>query len=463
MHDIQHDSQHVFIKLKCFGGGREHTFPLLRDRHQHQQSKQPNRSTGGKEEEGEEEEKGEQEQEEQADLFRPQELEPGELWGRWMREYFGRGAQEGKEEEGGQEEQEQEQEQEQPGPSVAQELSAANPRVLYVPNFLSRAECEHMIRVGMRVLPRHAYEVPDNADGVGMGTADSNSSGMLPVRMKSADPIVAAVEARIGELTGIAPHADEDEINLVYRPEATTTAARRGAAAAARGRRCGGSGGGSGGGEEVLNVHLDARLGRPHSAVTVLVYLNDVAEGGGTIFPCANQPANAVGDKVRRKYVEAFERGQDYLHLGSPQCTDADRELLTMAERAARRCGGSGGLLTSPQRGAAAVFWTLTPCGQVGPAMGPSTGPSTGPAMMSPWSRWQRDPLAWHGGLRVREGGNGKWILQKFKELPVEFRGSLNELATPNVNELVAAPDRLVGPPAPPARAKPRPALDDID
>ena len=28
-----------------------------------------------------------------------------------------------------------------------------------------------------------------------------------------------------------------------------------------------------------------------------------------------------------------------------------------------------------------------------------------------------REPLAWHGGVRVLPGGNGKWILQKFKEL----------------------------------------------
>ena len=39
------------------------------------------------------------------------------------------------------------------------------------------------------------------------------------------------------------------------------------------------------------------------------------------------------------------------------------------------------------------------------------------------WETWEREPLAWHGGVRVLPGGNGKWILQKFKELEAGVRG----------------------------------------
>ena len=39
------------------------------------------------------------------------------------------------------------------------------------------------------------------------------------------------------------------------------------------------------------------------------------------------------------------------------------------------------------------------------------------------------DPYTFHGGARVTAGGGGKWIVQKFKELPKEARD--NRLALP--------------------------------
>ena len=63
--------------------------------------------------------------------------------------------------------------------------------------------------------------------------------------------------------------------------------------------------------------------------------------------------------------------------------------------------------MTTATRGSAVVFYTLNP---LGPAE-------------APWSSWEREPLAWHGGVRVAHGGVGKWILQKFVELPSQWRG----------------------------------------
>ena len=73
------------------------------------------------------------------------------------------------------------------------------------------------------------------------------------------------------------------------------------------------------------------------------------------------------------------------------------------------------------------------------------------------WSRWRRDPLAWHGGLRVREGGIGKWILQKFKELPTEHRGDECELPPAMPTSTHTADPVATG------AARGTSALDDID
>ena len=40
------------------------------------------------------------------------------------------------------------------------------------------------------------------------------------------------------------------------------------------------------------------------------------------------------------------------------------------------------------------------------------------------------DPRSWHGGARVAEGGGGKWIVQKFKELEAGNRVGVDEWVT---------------------------------
>ena len=57
-----------------------------------------------------------------------------------------------------------------------------------------------------------------------------------------------------------------------------------------------------------------------------------------------------------------------------------------------------------PQRGGALVFWTMDAEGV--------------------------DPFSFHNGVRVDPEGGGKWIAQKFKELPKGHRG-MRPLALP--------------------------------
>eukprot|EP00927_Polykrikos_kofoidii_P078935 TRINITY_DN75736_c0_g1_i1.p1 TRINITY_DN75736_c0_g1~~TRINITY_DN75736_c0_g1_i1.p1 ORF type:complete len:994 (+),score=124.70 TRINITY_DN75736_c0_g1_i1:60-3041(+) len=341
----ERDPSHVFIKMKTFGGGLQHMFPVLRDvRDCH--LKMP---------------RG-------ADLFVVPSSDAEDRWNQWMYQYF-----------------------EAVGaartpppprplrcssrPQQVESLHEQGPRILLVKDFLSPEECDHFIRLGMVSL----------RPGVDRGPMQS-ASGMLRAEDKEVDSIVADVEARIGALVGISPHEDEDEINLVFRPESTEEDDA------------------FVGSQTVVNIHLDARLGRPFTAATVLVYLNDVEFGGGTVFPCVAQSST-----VRDAYAQAFVDGCEFLDGSTREGSPRNEYLFSIAETVARGGAESGGLVTVPTRGTAVAFWTINPRGSAA----------------DPWASWEREPHAWHGGVRVSRGGRGKWLLQKFKELPMNLRKNI--------------------------------------
>ena len=272
------------------------------------------------------------------------------------------------------------------GPSCV--LSAQAPRVLLLKSFLSDEECDHMIRIGCGLLSPGADRGPNQS-----------ASGMLPAGARQTDKVVECIEQRIAHLTAIPVHPDEDELNLVFRPEGPPS---------------------DDGAPALVNLHMDAPLGRPFSAVTVLVYLNNVASGGGTCFPCINQERG-----LRQRYAHASTKGHDFMSFETVHVGGDQHELLCVAEHVARGTKGAGGLLTTPKRGCAIAFWSLNPLGTDASPHSPRTnGMQSSHGSPGPWSVWERERHAWHGGVRVLPGGGGKWILQKFKELPLEVRGN---------------------------------------
>ena len=356
----QKQQRGVFVRVARYGGGLDHLFPSLN-------GLLP--AAGGEEASGEQASSATSQSELLTALFTCPPRDNKARWSKWMRDFFAASSAIDRP-------------MSMKKPSEPIVLSERGPKVLLVRNFLSGDECDHMIRLGMQMLSPSGE----------VGSPLQSASGMLPASARATDGIVASIEERIAKLSGIPTHADEDELNLVYRPESGKV--------------------GEGGGPALVNLHIDARLGRPYSACTVLVYLNDVSAGGGTAFPCVDQD-----EGLNEKYASHHRSGHDYLSVASCS-SEEEHELLLVGEHVARRTPGAGGLVTKPERGSAVAFWSLNPTG------GEDLAALDDKAAASPtWETWEREPLAWHGGVRVLPGGNGKWILQKFKELEAGVRG----------------------------------------
>ena len=136
----------------------------------------------------------------------------------------------------------------------------------------------------------------------------------------------------------------------------------------------------------VPSLHVDTNNGAAYRCCTVIAYLNDVQSGAGgeTRFPLANAPRESP---LRASAEAALGAGATVLRRGASCHADA---LLDAAE------SSNAGVHVRPRHGAAIVFWTMDEHGV--------------------------DAGSWHNGARVAAHGGGKWIVQKFKELPTAHR-----------------------------------------
>ena len=185
-------------------------------------------------------------------------------------------------------------------------LNWAAPRVYLYPNFLDDEEVAHLIDYarGSKV-----FKEADRKAAAARAAGEPPPGPLLTSvyfdwNAIYADPIVNRVEQRIAVVTGMPPHKHEEPINVHrIRTVATTTpggGGDDGAAAATApdhwpqnrtsclGKDCP---------RKVTSIHHD-KVQKEHSSATVLVYLNDVDEGGATRFP-------ALGLEVAPRELQA--------------------------------------------------------------------------------------------------------------------------------------------------------------
>ena len=142
---------------------------------------------------------------------------------------------------------------------------AYRPFVKTIENFLTQEECEHMIELTMN-LP---------------GYDESKYTNTLyfdRVQGQYKDPLLHKIENKVAALLGWPDHPDQESL-CVHRIAEDSEAESR-----------------------IINIHHD-KANKPWTTATLIVYLDDVEDGGETIFPCTSSP------EVRQACQRAYSQG----------------------------------------------------------------------------------------------------------------------------------------------------------
>lgn len=248
-----------------------------------------------------------------------------------------------------------------PGPL---ELISEKPRAYLQRHFLSPLECRRLVAMTKRRARAGQF------------------SKKIRAPLEVEDPqwsvgeraLLKRIEERLAELTGGPVHADETALVGTLTP-----------------------GGGEEGISEHLGLHVDTNAAEWRFC-TAIVYLSSVLAGGETVFPAAL----ALGDTLPSEETErASEAAGRLLDLGvlhtdkvlQVQFAEGKAEAEALLDAAASGVG----LKVAPEEGLVCIFWTRLSDGEI-------------------------DRHSWHGGAPVPRGGNWKWTMQKFKEVPLSAR-----------------------------------------
>ena len=149
--------------------------------------------------------------------------------------------------------------------TIAGSVQSFRPFVTVFENFLTPTECDHVIEL-TKANPLYNESKP------------TNTLYFSRIQGKYADPLLHRIEDKVASILGWPDHALQESL-CVHRIAADPTSPTR-----------------------LVNVHHD-KANKPYTAGTVIVYLQDVEDGGETIFPCDSSR------EVQNACVEAFSKG----------------------------------------------------------------------------------------------------------------------------------------------------------
>lgn len=142
---------------------------------------------------------------------------------------------------------------------------AYRPFVKTIEHFLTEEECEHII------------ELTKNLPGYDESKY-TNTLYFDRVQGQYSDPLLHTIESKVAALLGWPDHPDQESL-CVHRIAEDSEAESR-----------------------IINIHHD-KANKPWTTATVIVYLDDVEDGGETIFPCTSSP------EVRQACQRAYSQG----------------------------------------------------------------------------------------------------------------------------------------------------------
>jgi len=148
-----------------------------------------------------------------------------------------------------------------PAPKLSAELISEEPRIVLFEDFLSKADCEDLMRLAMPDLQRSRV-------ATGTETPSRTSHGTFLTGRKESEPVVLRVEEKIAQCL------KKSEV-LRFKSGHRKPLVKSEALQVVRYQK-----------GEFYNEHYDNKAGNAsHRAATFMIYLSDVEQGGATYFP----------------------------------------------------------------------------------------------------------------------------------------------------------------------------------